>query len=130
MKKGSVGIAILVFILGFVFGAMLWIPATKKIMENRFQKEVEETDIYPTGSFTLTFRVNEDVVDLPAKEALTIVIEQITMDLAEAEASYRVDGNIEHIKIVGARLAGDKEEEARLKFWLKGGFIPRLSDKD
>ena len=130
MKKDFGWIVIIVFVLGLIFGAPIGALIRNKIVDAQLKKEVEQTQIYPGGSVTLTFLVNEDVVDLSGKEALTILMEQFVMDLAEATSSYRYDGNIEHIKILGARLAGDKEEEARLKFWLKGEFIPRLSDKD
>lgn len=121
-----VGAVILVCFFSFLLGVVV----NKKITESNLEKEVEQTQIYPTGSFKFTFSVNEDVVDLEGKEALTILMEQFVMYLAEAVSSYRMDGNIEHIKILGARLAGDKEEEARLKFWLKRGFIPRPSIGD
>ncbi|PJE57685.1 MAG: hypothetical protein COU82_00595 [Candidatus Portnoybacteria bacterium CG10_big_fil_rev_8_21_14_0_10_38_18] len=130
MKKDFGWIVIIVFIMGLIFGAVVGAYLMNKYIDHQAQKEVEQTQIYPTGSFTLTFQVNEDVMNLEAKEATTILMEQFVMALAEAESSYRYDGRIEHIKILGARLTGDREEAARLKFWLERGFIPRLSDKD
>ena len=130
MKKDFGWTLVIGFVLGIVLGALLWVPVTTKIIGNQLEKDAEQMDIYPTGSFKLYFLVNEDVVDLSGKEALTILMEQFVMDLAEATSSYRYDGNIEHIKIIGARLAGDREEAARLKFWIERGFIPRPSRGD
>jgi len=130
MKKDFAGILILVVAICLFTGFLLGVVVNKKITESNLEKEVEQTQIYPAGSFTLTFWINEDVVDLLGKEALTVLMEQLVMDLAEAASSYQHDGNIEHIKILGARLAGDKEEATRLKFWLERGFIPRPSIGD
>lgn len=130
MKKDFVWTLVIGFTVGIVFGALLWVPVTTKIIGNQLEKEVEQMDIYPAGSFKLTFSINEDVMDLEAKEAMTVLIEQFVMALAEATASYRVDGEIGHIKLLGARIMGDKETETRLKMRMEGKFIPRLSDKD
>lgn len=111
MKKDFVWTLVIGFTVGIVFGALLWVPVTNKIINNQLEKDTEQMDIYPAGSFKLTFSINEDNVDLEGKEALTILMEQFVMDLAEAVSSYRYDGNIEHIKILGARLARDKEKD-------------------
>jgi len=92
-------------------GIMIGVRGT----EARFEKEFESVDVYPTGSFTLTFLGNEDAIDLAGKEALTAVVEQFVMDLAEASAEYRIDGDINHIRRLGARLGGDRDYESRLR---------------
>jgi len=119
-------ILVIVSVLMLVCGAVIGVMIRDKVLYAQSKKELEQTQIYPTGSFTLKFWVNEDVMDLEAKEATTILVEQFVMALAEAESSYRYDGNIEHIKLLGARIMGDKETEARLKNFLIGR--PSTSD--
>ena len=86
------------FLVGVILGAFLWIPATRFFMDKPARAEDLQTQIYPRGSFTLTFYVNEDVIDLPAKEILTISIEEFVKGLSEVITEYRLDGDIEHIK--------------------------------
>jgi hypothetical protein len=126
MKKDFVLTLLIVFLVGAILGAALWVPVTAKIMGAQFGKDSDAVDIYPTGSFTLTFRVNEDAIDLPGKEALTDLMEQFVMDLSEASAGYRLDGDVSHIRILTARLRGDKYTESRLKEMLS----TKPSDKD
>ncbi|OGZ32504.1 MAG: hypothetical protein A2V69_02240 [Candidatus Portnoybacteria bacterium RBG_13_40_8] len=108
MKTFLVGILCLFFL---VVGIMIGVRGT----EARFEKELESRDVYPTGSFTLTFLGNEDAIDLAGKEASTAVVEQFVTDLAEASAEYRIDGDINHIIRLGARLGGDRDYELRLR---------------
>jgi hypothetical protein len=126
MKKDLVLVFLVGSLVGVLLGAALWVPVTAKIMEAQFEKGIKPADIYPTGSFTLTFLVNEDVIDLEGKEALTDFIEQLVMDLTEASAGYRIDGDVGHIRILTARLRGDKYTESRLKEMLS----IKPSDKD
>jgi len=115
-------LCLMLLVIGIMLGA--------RITEARFEKELESVDVYPTGSFTLTFSVNEDAVDLEGKEALIDLMEQFSGDLAETTAAYRSDGNVEHIKLFKARIKGDRQTEALLRMWLKDRVSAKPSKGD